>query len=63
MSAPIGIGSKLGNVVLNSAFGGGALGVPAHYTGELLNYGAKKALPYIRNVKNGGGLFDKIVRQ
>lgn len=95
MSAPIGIGSKLGNAVLNSAFGGGvyggingainsindgenpllgtakgfgegalvggALGVPAHYTGELLNYGAKKALPYIRNVRNGGGLFDKIV--
>ena len=40
---------------------GGALGVPAHYTGELLNYGVKKALPYIRNVRNGGGLFDKIV--
>lgn len=94
MSAPIGIGSKLGNAVLNSAFGGGvyggingainsindgenpllgtakgfgegalvggALGVPAHYTGELLNYGAKKALPYIRNVRNGGGLFDRL---
>lgn len=42
---------------------GGALGVPAHYTGELLNYGAKKALPYIRNVRNGGGLFDRLASE
>ena len=57
---------------------GGALGVPAHYTGELLNYGVKKALSYIRNARNSqsgyikigninnktpSNLFDKIVRQ
>lgn len=42
---------------------GGAFGVPAHYTGELLNYGAKKALPYIRNVRNGGGLFDRLASE